>query len=836
KDLSRRANLGLKIQDDWFKNLFELFERYNFTVDESTPIDVDISIDPEMLGRIFENLLAEINEETQETARKATGSYYTPREIVDYMVTESLKYYLEDKTTLSKDEIESLLSYQEEEIHLSENKKKEVIDAVDKIKIIDPACGSGAFPMGILQKLILILKKVDPDNKFWIEKKLGKIDDPALREVEKEKWLKEKEETNYLRKLGLLRDSIYGVDIQPYATEISRLRAFLTLIVDKHVDKNKENYGVDPLPNLDFKFVTANSLIDVEKIENTNSETNEFFYDTFYNELEELTNEYFYSFDPAKKEKVRQKIEKLINDKVEDKEQEILSFKNSLDTKFDKLSKKQKELEEKYSYEMALWESYKNIFKDKPVEFFNVKYFFPSAKDGFDIVIANPPYIQLQKDGGKLGNLYKDKGFETFDSMGDIYCLFYEKGVELLKAGGILTYISSNKWMRAGYGEKLRRFFLKHEPLLLIDLGPDVFENATVDTSILVLRKGRDTNKKIACKGVTLDKNNRNTIEVFVKEKAFELTYLNEYAKDNEKMGSQWFVGNSVEKCLKEKIERIGKPLKDWDVKIYYGIKTGLNEAFIIDSKKREEILNNCKDEEERKRTEAIIKPILRGRDIGRYYYEWKGLWVIIAKFGFHKYADLYHSVVQHLEQYKDKLKNRGQCRYNRSAKTQNNNTEFEGQHHWLELDNNPQDKYLAEFEKEKVVWQRITKEPTFCLVEPGFFILDSMAFFTGKHLKYLMSLLNSKYISWYSKIVVHQYGFTGYRLSNQYVEVMPIPPITTNNEHTVKQIESLVDLILDAKKKNKNADTTEYERQIDELVCKLYDLTPEEIDLIEKG
>jgi type II restriction/modification system DNA methylase subunit YeeA len=243
--------------------------------------------------------------------------------------------------------------------------------------------------------------------------------------------------------------------------------------------------------------------------------------------------------------------------------------------------------------------------------------------------------------------------------------------------------------------------------------------------------------------------------------------------------------------------------------------------------------LDACKDAAERQRTEAIIKPILRGRDIKRYTYEWKGLWVILAKFGFYKEAHLYPAVVAHLSQYEQALKNRGQCRYGRTGKQ--SIADYPGQHHWLELDNNPRDEYLAEFEKEKVVWQRITREPTFCLVDSGIYILDSMAFFVSdQYLKYEMAVLNSSTILYYTNKVVHQYGFTGFRLANQYVEVMPIPPITPENQSLVAQIESLVDQILARKRGNPHADTRDLERAIDDIVYRLYDLTPDEIRLVE--
>lgn len=234
--ISKHIN-NLKVPDEWIKELFDVFETYNFTIDENTSIDVELSIEPEMLGRIFENLLAEINPETGETARKSTGSYYTPRPIVEYMVDESLKQYLLTKTNLSEDKISSLLSYEDIETKLTDNEKSAIIDTLDTIKIIDPACGSGAFPMGILQKIFLILQKIDPKSQQWLNKILAKTGDTLLKRDLMSKL--KADNFNYIHKLGIVRDAIYGVDIQPIAVEISKLRFFLSLIVDEKVDDSK---------------------------------------------------------------------------------------------------------------------------------------------------------------------------------------------------------------------------------------------------------------------------------------------------------------------------------------------------------------------------------------------------------------------------------------------------------------------------------------------------------------------------------------------------------------------------------------------------------------------
>ena len=399
----------LKVPDTWLKKLFEIFEIYNFTIDENTSVDVELSIEPEMLGRIFENLLAEINPETGNTARKATGSYYTPRPIVEYMVDESLKQYLLNKTNLKESEISSLLAYEEEKVDLNESEKDAVLDALDVIKIIDPACGSGAFPMGILQKMLLILQKIDPESKKWLNKKVSQIENTIVREefqkkIEAENW-------NYVHKLGIIQDSIYGVDIQPIAVDISKLRFFLSLIVDEKVDDSKENRGVESLPNLEFKFICANSLIGLPK---KDSQTELFEVDKNIKELKRLREEYFGSYGD---EKI------LIENKFKSIQNKM--FASSLewlkcgggDSQTAKLSQ---------------W----NPFSNGPCEWFDPDWMF-GVRDGFDIAIANPPYGNLLKSIQKksMKNKYS---FSTFT---DISSPFIEKSFNLLKNNGSLVFI-----------------------------------------------------------------------------------------------------------------------------------------------------------------------------------------------------------------------------------------------------------------------------------------------------------------------------------------------------------------------------------------------------------
>jgi len=316
---------NFNIPDIWFLELFTIFETYNFTIDENTTIDIELSIDPEMLGRIFENLLAEINPETGETARKSTGSYYTPRPIVAYMVDESLKQYLKSKTGLNDEILNPLLSYSED-VEIEAEDRLNIIQALDEIKVLDPACGSGAFPMGILQKMLLILQKVDPNAEEARKRLLKSISDPTLRAVISKKITGNQELWDYTRKLNIIRKSVYGIDIQPISVEISKLRFFLSLIVDEKVQDDEDNRGIHALPNLEFKFVAANSLISLHQEEDVKGTQSNIFEDEFFDLFQQKVQEYFSASTPAEKGELRKTIFELIEKKIDDKIELIQSL------------------------------------------------------------------------------------------------------------------------------------------------------------------------------------------------------------------------------------------------------------------------------------------------------------------------------------------------------------------------------------------------------------------------------------------------------------------------------------------------------------------------------
>ena len=470
----------LVIPDNWFTELFEIFEGYNFTIEENTSIDIDLSIDPEILGRIFENLLAEINPETGETARKNTGSYYTPRPIVDYMVDESIKQYLFTNTDIDDSKITQLLSYTDE-TDLSQSEKKVVLNALDKIKIIDPACGSGAFPMGILQKMTLILQKIDPESIEWLIKQLDRIPDKNVRDEVEAKLVNEN--WNYIHKLGIIQNSIYGVDIQPIAVEISKLRFFLSLIVDEKVDDDKPNRGLKPLPNLEFKFVCANSLIGLPESENDADQVG-MFTDTFFEDFSQAVNDYFNASNPVEKHKVREKIEALIDKKTDEKFETIQAMNKQITTDPRRLKEREQKTTE-LTQLMTLWGSYKNLFKNEPVGFFDIQYFFPKCKDGFDVVIANPPY------GIKMETKLRDKyGLGNKDSYGLFMTLATQR---LLKPSGIMSYIVSDTWLTIKTHFKLREQMMEKQMLNVVRLHQDCFM-ATVNSCIFHLKNKPNEN------------------------------------------------------------------------------------------------------------------------------------------------------------------------------------------------------------------------------------------------------------------------------------------------------------------------------------------------------
>ncbi|PJI26357.1 Eco57I restriction-modification methylase domain-containing protein [Prevotella intermedia] len=644
--------------------LISILSRYNFTIEENSPEEQQVALDPELLGKVFENLLGAYNPETRETARNQSGSFYTPREIVNYMVDESLIAYLGNN-----DFVRSLFGsdFSFDEANAEEYKK--TAERLKRVKILDPACGSGAFPMGLLNRIVEILKRISPD------------------------------ENVYDLKLSVIENCLYGSDIQSIAAQITKLRFFISLICDCEKDASKPNFGIPTLPNLETKFVSANTLIAKKKrdpqgnlFENPEIEQTK-------RKLAEIRHKHFSAKSASTKYRLRKEDEELRGKLIN-----LLSDDNG----FAQDDAKQ----------LAKWNPYD---QNDTSSFFDPEWMFGVA-DGFDIVIGNPPYIQLQNNSGELAKLYEDCGYSTFARTGDIYCLFYERGWQLLKEGGYLCYITSNKWMRAGYGDKTRGFFAnKTNPMLLIDFaGVKIFESATVDTNILLFSKSDNLHKTLCAVTNKQNKDSVNNLSDFVRQQD---TICDFSTSDS------WVVLSPIEQSIKKKIEAVGTLLKDWDIQINYGIKTGCNEAFIISTEKRKEILDNCQTEDERKRTAELIRPILRGRDIKKYGYVENGLFLINTHNGIRgklPRIDIndYPAVKAHLDRYWDKI----------SARADKGDTPY----------NLRNCAYLEDFFKPKIIYPNMTKYMPFAYDNQGYLTNQKCFIMTGVHLPYLTAFFNS--------------------------------------------------------------------------------------------
>ena len=780
--------------NDEDSGLIDLFNQYQFTVEESTPLDIEVALDPELLGKVFENLLASYNPETGQQARKATGSFYTPREIVSYMVDESLKQYFKQNAGLDENEINNL--FIEKENTLDDQQTKTLIHAIDNLKILDPAVGSGAYPMGILQRLVSILEKVDPGNIHFKEQQIDKAEqiqdeasrDSAIAAIE-QVFSQQNQHNAYGKKLMLIENCIYGADIQPIAIQVCKLRFFISLTIEQTPNQDKrDNYGIKALPNLETRFIVANSLLPLGEMPKQAG-----LFDEKIKELQKQLAEVRHKHFSAKTLTTKRKHRKKDRDLREQMRNE-LTTESGITLKIEQSMQK-----------IVDWDLYN---QNATADWFNPEWMF-GVKQGFDIVIGNPPYVQLQKDGGRLGELYEDQGFTTFARSGDIYQLFYERGLNLLTRTGLLCYITSNKWMRTSYGSKTRKLFAEKNPLILLDLGSDAFETATVDTNILLINNISTGTSQLKAK--TLGKEDKLT--TLTDKDFYPMSGLDE---------TPWAIRSPQEQSIKEKIANIGTPLKEWDVSIYRGLVTGCNEAFIIDQHKRDELVAADSKSAE------IIKPILRGRDIQQYGCEWAGKWVIATFPTIRINIDHYPAVKKHLLTFgKERLEQTGKkISEGQQSRKKTGNKWFETQ---------DPTSYYNEFEKEKIIYSDIVQEPQFYLDSKGYYIETTAFLMTGESIRFLLGILHSKLATYAFRSFYAGGGLgnSGYRYKKKFLEQLPIPKIS---EAQQKPFTDLVDKILAAKAQDSKADTSNLEAEIDQLVYQLYDPTPEEIKIVEES
>jgi methylase of polypeptide subunit release factors len=579
-----------------------------------------------------------------------------------------------------------------------------------------------------------------------------------------------------------IQNSIYGVDIEPSAVEIAKLRFWLSIVVDEVTPT--------PLPNLAYKIMVGNSLLQTLNgfdplVQNQNKKAQK-----EIRQLQSKFHDYFNEFDVKKKEKIDAEVKENIN----------LIFQKTLKNfdiqpRLEMDKKEQKQYENDVENHMFISKIMKEYIKDNyTTELFFYKIYFREVvvdNKGFDVVIGNPPYVRHEKIK-ELKLKLKVEGYKSYSGTADLYIYFFEQGYNLLKENGVLSYITSNKYTRAKYGKQFREFVLKNATILeYIDFnGVKVFESATVDTSILSYKKSNSKKSSFIYCDINSKYKKESELEKFVAQNGFE------YLQSDLSVDS--FSFSSLEElAIKKRIEKIGTPLKEWDIKNYRGIQTGNNSAFIINKSTYQELTYKNKKNLE------IIKPIFQGKDIKKYLANFNDKYLIYVndEIDITKYPLIYN----HLLQYKINLEKKIEVKQNKMK--------------WYVL-YRPAKKHINEFNKEKIVWQRITQEPTFCFVDKNYYLLDSMAFLISDYNKYLLGFLNSKLLAFYIDKITHQYSSTGYLLSNQFVEQLPIPKIPKKQQ---KPFEILVDYIIFAKEENLSLEASLFESVIDGMVYDLY-------------
>ena len=816
KDIDLNSVYDTKGKRYKVRGLIDILRRYKFTITENTPIEEEVALDPELLGKVFENLLAAYNPETGATARKQTGSFYTPREIVNYMVDESLIAHLKSelvtyhesentfavmsppsqldlsgradpvqtgldtqKTGLSdkqKSDIDKklrhLLSYNDEPHQFTEAETEQLINAIDTLKILDPACGSGAFPMGILHKLVFILGKLDPRNDQWRQRQIAKvnnlidmaedIDDSTvrrntLRDLEQEKdninETFERNELDYGRKLYLIENCIYGVDIQPVAVQIAKLRFFISLVVDQRIDDTQENRGVRPLPNLETKFVAGNTLIGVEKPDQLLMRNPEI--DRKETELGGVRRKHFTARTSRTKEKYRS-LDKQIRTDIS----ELLKSDGFPSETTEKI---------------ANWDPYE---QNAGADFFDAEWMF-GITEGFDVVIGNPPYINIENLPIAIKN-YLFKNYQTCKGRTDIYIAFLEKSITILNANGVMSFILPYAFAMQKYGEKMRHILIENHTIReIVDASSyRIFENATVHNIVLTVGNYKvQDHTKVRLHHSNADFDERSGEEFLINQHAFA-----------ELKDSRFETNSIVFDSLKLKKNIWQRAIRfDQICLVAYGAR--LNHR----SKKL------GKDHYISQSTISGNKPFCEGKNIERYAFSQAG-WL--------NYAPDEHY--------------------------------------------NPMFPEL--FENEKLMFIRIVKDRLrFAYDDEGFYnshtVINCVRFdllLRASHIsarrsvrsvdirlakkydyKFLLGILNSNFTNWYFRNFLSD----GLNFYPNDAKELPIPDVSSEQQPPIIE---LVDQILDTKRADADADTSNLENEIDTLVYALYNLTEDEIAIVE--
>jgi hypothetical protein len=713
----------ITISNELINEILDNFEMYNFTIQEEDPDETEVAIDPEMLGKVFENLL-DIKD------KKSKGTFYTPRKIAKYICEEALiNYLINEFGNDSKDQITQIVKnvYEYKKTDFIKKNFKSIDEKIKNIKICDPAIGSGEFPVELMNLCVSIRLSF---NNFYNDQK----------------------RTSYLLKRNFIKNSIYGVDIEDSAIETAKLRLWLSLILDE------EDYDkILPLPNLDYKIFKGDSLLSLESnllgLEKKD-------------EIVSLKNEYF----------------------------QITNIKRKL------------ELKKKIDLEF-------NSIMDGQVSF-DFKIFFQEVfdlKQGFDLIVGNPPYVQIQKIKDRLYKSNLRNEYKVFSGNGDLYCLFFEKGRELLNEKGCLAYITSNKWLKSAYGSQLRNFFLdKCNIIQLIDFKSlQLFKKASVDTSIVLLKKG-SSNKIKACEIDDLDK-----------YKNFEETLKIENIEiKKENLLSTWAISRGDENLLLTKIKNLKNKIDLPRTKFRRGITTGLNSVFLIDEKKKRELVKIDK------KNESLIKKIVRGKNMYKYTYD-RGLdYLLYIPWHFPLKDDSINGASKKAELiFKKEYKSLyGYLLHSKKSLEKRNEEETGIRYEWYALQR-PGTSFVSDFNQIKVGWMNMNRGWKFSLIDKDIFLEASCNFIAdNEYAKYLVGIYSSNLHKWYFKKVGRMFDDGGYMCK---VDTISEFPVIKPNLKEKSKVEKIVDSLINNPKQKD-------EDYLNNYVCELYGLNSKEKNIID--
>lgn len=890
------------------QGLITLFEEYNFTVEENTPVDVQVSLDPELLGRVFENLLAAYNPETGASARNSTGSFYTPREIVEYMVNESLIEYLKAHVPNGESlesQFRKLISYLDNETELTDEQKDACLKALYDCKILDPACGSGAFPMGMLQQMVHIIKQLDPDNEKWRQIVLDKAIEESkkaflmskevrpkkLEEIENE-FDDDMTNPDYKRKLYIIQNCIYGVDIQPIAMLISKLRFFISLVCEQDkidFEHPENNYGINTLPNLETKFVSANTLLSPD----INNFTGDWTVDPHLKQLKDDLIDIRMRHFKVKTQRSKQDN----RDKDEAKRQEILDYIiNSASKPDDELIANRKALIKQYFDELVQYREKKfeevetktNLFGETTIvtidvnaakrrelqdrikaceeeirreenkknpagfeaavkqvtewnpydqnasaPFFSPEWMF-GVNEGFDVVIGNPPYLRIQGIRSSDPELadFLVNNYRSATGAFDLYQCFTERALGLICPTGFVNFIMPIKWTNGGSGRGLRTIVSEsHAALKMINFG--AYQAFTAST-YSALQWFKPNSNILSYSELEKDLNSNEELSDFINHIPEE----NWASIPNTTFGEEpWILTpGSINKVL-QTLMKAPRKLSDVFDRIFCGLQTSRDDTYFLYDCNIENGLVSGYSRDLDKRIiieKGIVFPLLKGDNVHKYDT------ISTNRFVLFPYKIVDEQAVLYTE---DEIKGQFPLahKYLKECETilkNRENGKLRNDAYWYKY---IYPKSLTCFSKEKIVAPYTSHGGNFAYDQRGEFYANTKVYGYIKKktiktsYKSWLALLNANVMWFYIKNTGYVLRGGYYTYTTNYVNPFPVPSeeVILNEQ---QRLESLVDQIIKAKQDRDNEAFNILDEEINTIIYGMYHLSPDEINIIKKN